>query len=257
MRSDSAGSYHGTIQPGWDIAGAADGGYLLAMLTHAVLAETGRADPLTVTGHFLSRGRPGAVCAAVEVLRSGRRFTTAAARLSDGSGSPLLTALATVGEHDGHAGPSLLVDGRPPDLPAPPDCLPVEPTNTFPPPFMGKVRLRLHPEDIGFFAGSPSGAALMRGWFELPDEEPLSSTVVLLAADSFPPPVFNAALPISWTPTVELTVHVRARPSGPRLACVFRTRFVTAGYLDIDGELWDSDGRLVALSRQLALVPRG
>lgn len=247
--------YHGTVHPGWDIAGATDGGYLLAMLADAVLAETGRSDPVTVTGHYASPGRPGPAEVVVDVLRAGRRFSTASARLSQGD-SLLLSALATVGEHGTDEQP-MLVDGHPPALPAPQDCPRVEATDTFPPPFMGRVQVRLHPDDAGFFAGSPTGEARMRGWFALADDEPLTSTALLLAADAFPPTVFNAALPVAWTPTLELTVHVRARPSGTHVACAFRTRFISGGFLDIDGELWDEQGRLVATSRQLALVPRG
>jgi acyl-CoA thioesterase len=40
------------------------------------------------------------------------------------------------------------------------------------------------------------------------------------------------------------------------LRCRFTTRFVTGGYLEEDGEVWDEAGRLVAQSRQLALLPR-
>jgi acyl-CoA thioesterase len=53
-----------------------------------------------------------------------------------------------------------------------------------------------------------------------------------------------------------LTAHVRARPAPGWLRCVFTTRFVTGGFLEEDGELWDDTGRLVAQSRQLALIPR-
>ncbi|HEX7213669.1 MAG TPA: thioesterase family protein [Methylomirabilota bacterium] len=55
--------------------------------------------------------------------------------------------------------------------------------------------------------------------------------------------------------TIEVSVHVRARPAPGWLACRARTRFVIDGYHDEDFEIWDSAGRLVAQSRQLALLP--
>ena len=79
---------------------------------------------------------------------------------------------------------------------------------------------------------------------------------LLLAVDAFPPTAFNTRLPVAWTPTVELTAHVRARPVPGWVRCRFSTRFVTGGFLEEDGEVWDERGRLVAQSRQLALVPR-
>jgi hypothetical protein len=46
------------------------------------------------------------------------------------------------------------------------------------------------------------------------------------------------------------------RPLGENLRCEFRTRFLFGGHLEEDGELWDDSGRLVVLSRQLAVTPK-
>ena len=79
---------------------------------------------------------------------------------------------------------------------------------------------------------------------------PARPASLLLFADAFRPAVHTVA-PTAWVPTVELTVHVRARPVPGWLAASFRTRFLVEGYLEVDGEVWDTAGHLVALSRQL------
>ncbi len=249
------GRYRAQIAEGWDIAGNANGGYLLAIAARAITDATGQPDPLTITGHYLAPGRPGPITIDVDIQRAGRRHATASAVLATDE-RPLLAVLATATDLREAAGPER-VDRLPPPLPPPEDCVPVVATDTFPPPFMAKVELRLHPDDAGFFAGRRSGEPRMRGWFRLPHDEPVDTHALVVATDAFPPTVFNADLPVAWTPTVELTAHIRAMPTAGWLACAFRTRFITGGYLEADGEIWNGDGHLIAQSRQLALVPRG
>lgn len=249
-----SGRFRAAIAPGWDIAGNANGGYLLALAGRAVTEATGLPDLVTITGHYLAPGRPGPVEVDVDVHRRGRRHATATATLRSGD-SPLLVVLATTTDIATADGPEL-VDSAPPPMPEPDECVGIEPTDTFPPPFMGQVELRLHPDDAGFRTGTRSGRPEVRGWFRLPGGEPIDSHGLVVAVDAFPPTIFNADLPVAWTPTVELTAHLRARPEPGWLRCAFRTRFVLGGYLEADGEVWDASGRLIAQSRQLALVPR-
>ena len=253
VRVTSDGRYDTEIRPGWDVGGNANGGYLLAIAARAMRDAADRPDPVTVTAHYLSPGRPGAATVETHVAKVGRMFTTVTGALA-AEGKPLMQVLGTFGDVSAPAGPER-VDAEPPDLPPVGDCAPVRPTTGFPPPFMGQVELRLHPDDAGIVSGAPSGQPRVRGWFRLRDE-PVDTLALLLAVDAFPPTAFNARLPVAWTPTIELTAHVRARPMPGWLRCVFTTRFFTGGFLEEDGEVWDSTGRLVAQSRQLALVPR-
>lgn len=246
------GRWQGAIAPGWDIVGAANGGYLLALAARAASLAAGRRDPVTVTGHFLAPGRPGPVEISTEVVKEGKRFTTVGATLADAD-RPLVQILASFSELEWSGGMDRLEVG-PPDLPPPDDCIAIEPTETFPPPFMGRVDLRLPPElAAGWGSG---GSPRVHGWFRLPNDEPIDTLTLLMAVDAFPPTIFFTDLPIAWVPTIELTAHIRARPEPGWLRCAFSTRFITGGFLEEDGEVWDATGRLVAQSRQLALLPR-
>jgi len=242
------------IEPGWDIGGNANGGYLLVLAARAMAQATGRPDPVSVTAHYLRPGKPGPVRLEADAVRVGRRFATATAVLLAGE-APLLQAVGTFSDLAKAEGPER-VDAAPPELPEPDDCVRIHPDSGKDPSFMSKVDLRLHPEDHGFREGRPSGELRVRGWFRFPDATPVDSLGLLLAVDAFPPTIFNTRLPVGWTPTLELTAHVRARPQPGWLRCEFTTRFVTGGFLEEDGEVWDASGRLVAQSRQLALVPR-
>lgn len=256
VRPEGDRRWSASIAEGWDILGNANGGYLLAVAARAMIGASGRPDPVTITAHYLAPGRPGPVTVHTEVVKEGRRFVTVQARLV--ADRPLLSLVGSFGELEASGAAGLYVEGVPPDLPDPEHCVANEGAASTPgaPSFMDRVDLRLHPDDAGFRTGDPSGTPQVRGWFRLPGDEPVDTVGLLQAVDAFPPTVFNARLPVAWTPTVELTAHLRARPAPGWLACSFRTRFVTGGFLEADGEVWDATGTLVAQSRQLALVPR-
>jgi acyl-CoA thioesterase len=113
------------------------------------------------------------------------------------------------------------------------------------------------------FSARPGAEALCGGWIRL--KEPCAADASLIAAytDSFPPAVFSrvtAEALAGGVPTVELTVHFREalpvaemKPGDFALA-VFRSRLAREGFVDEEGEIWSPDGRLLAQSRQLAIV---
>ena len=75
-----------------------------------------------------------------------------------------------------------------------------------------------------------------------------------------PPPIFLVAMPAGGAPTIDLSVHVRARlddvtwNEGDWLLIRFSTRYGSNGFVEEDGEIWTADGTLLAHSRQLALA---
>lgn len=264
-------TWEGEVRPGWDIGGNANGGYLLVLAARAMVEAAERPDPVSVTAHFLAPGRAGPVRVEAERVKAGSRFASVSAALH-GPDRRLVQVLGTFGDLAAAPDPPAeLVEGGPPDLPPPEECwrmgaAPVSeaglgddagPAGDGPPDLAGKLDMRLHPDDATWVRGVPSGSARIRGWFRFPDGEAVDTTGLLQATDAFPPTAFNMGLPVGWTPTLELTTHVRARPAPGWLAAEFTTRFVTGGFLEEDGLVWDATGALVAQSRQLALVPRG
>ncbi|MEO6570749.1 MAG: thioesterase family protein [Ilumatobacteraceae bacterium] len=256
VRRVGDGRFEADVQPGWDIGGNANGGYLLGIAGRAMAEAVGR-PPLTVTAHYLAPAPAGPCRVDVQVVRSGRRLATATASLWQGD-RQIMQLLGTFGEQQ----PAF--EGEVPYIVGAPPVMPSFEESTAPPPLpdgevpaiFGKLGIRMRPGDAGFRDGVKSGRAEIGGWFSFADERPVDAIGLLFVADSFPPPVFNTDHPVAWVPTVELTVHVRGVPAPGPLRCEFRSRFIQAGLLEEDGEIWDSTDHLVAQSRQLALVPR-
>ena len=96
----------------------------------------------------------------------------------------------------------------------------------------------------------------MKGWVRFREERPYDLVSIFLIADSFPPPVIVSQGPVAWVPTLTLSVNVRNVPEAGWLRCSFRTRFINNGILEEDGQVWDEQGKLVAISRQFAQYRR-
>jgi hypothetical protein len=232
----------------------------MAIAARAMRDPIPHPDPVSITAHYLAPPEPGDVDVEVEVLRSGRRHSTVTGRVVQ-EGRERVRLLGTfadlaVGTGDG----PVRVSREPPALPPIGDCLDVNAeadTRGYPaPPILRRFDHRV-PEPLTTWAeGRPTGRGEMGGYVQWPDGAPMDTLGLLVVADCYPPAVFNAGLAIGWVPTIELTVQIRRRPAPGYLRAWMRTDAITGDYLEEDGELWDADGNLVALSRQLALVAR-
>jgi acyl-CoA thioesterase len=265
----------GEISAGWNIGDNPNGGYTLAMIARALLGESGRADPLSVTAHYVRPPGPGEVEISVETVRAGRRYATLQGSMRQGD-RELVRVLGAFGDLGAMSGPSR-VAARPPAATPVERCLDLaaasEAAGFRPPEVINRYEIRLDPETQWVRSraeyrarrrpGLPPApeeteAALLepleiRGWIRFAEGAEPTSLGLLAMSDAFPPTLLGHQN-VVWIPTVELTVEVRGRPAPGWILGVFRTRLLVDGLLEEDGELWDSAGRLVAMSRQLAIV---
>jgi acyl-CoA thioesterase len=257
------GEYAATLDRGWMVGGGLNGGYLLAVIGNAIraeLADRGQPDPVSVSSYYLTPTVPGPAIVRVRRIREGGRRSTVAASLVqelEGAEVERITVLAVYGSL---ADLSTEVEREiaPPDLPPVEECIearfaPEEVRRVAP--LLERFGTRLDPAYVGWAVGEPSRSGLIQGWFKLADDRPLDPIALLLVVDALPPVTFDLGLP-GWAPTLELTAHVRADPAPGWAIVRHATRNISGGQFEEDCEVWDSRGRLVAQSRQLALLPR-
>ncbi|MFF3857484.1 thioesterase family protein, partial [Micromonospora sp. NPDC002575] len=251
------GVYDTFLSPGWTIFGAVNGGYLLAVLGRALADTLPHGDPFTVSAHYLSASRPGPAMVRTETVRTGRTLSTGQASLlqrdDDGHEVERIRVLASYGDLDALPD-EVRTTATPPEFPPMAQCL--GPADGPAPdsgdqPIADRLMLKLDPATIGWALGQPSGKGEMRAWFGLADGRDIDPLALLLSVDALPPTAFDLGVQ-GWVPTVELTVHVRCRPAPGPVRVSIATRNHAGGFLEEDAEVWDSAGRLVAQSRQLA-----
>lgn len=249
------GTYDATLDAGWCVGPVINGGYLLTAGVRALsqdLGPKGFPDPVSVSGHFLSGARPGAVTTHVDVLRTGQALAFASAKVCQAS-TERLRITAAMGDLATMEGEARTL-AKPPALPPPDRCFGNEdtPDDVLKQiPMLQQFDLRMDPATTGFAIGRPTGRGRIQGWLRLPDDIPLSTLILPLAADVLPPATLDLGIP-GWTRSVEMTVQIRQVPEPGWLRVVHAARLVAHGYVEEDAEVWDSADRLVAQSRQLA-----
>ena len=235
---------------GSDVNGV-NGGFALSLLTQAMGRLVPFPDPVVVSGFYLRPSFPGPAEIRAGLIRAGRTTAFASASLfRDGKETLRATAafcdLAKAGSPEQPA----FTGGTPPALPPPQECAGIEPGAIRGTTIADRFEYR-YTEAPGWFRGKPSGNPSAEFYMRFRDGREPGMLSLPLFVDAAAPVILEVG---GVSTTVELTVHLRARPAPGWLACRAVTRFVGGGYHEEDFEAWDSEGRLVAQSRQLAML---
>ncbi len=154
------GRWEAELAEGWDIFGSTNGGYLMAVATRAMEGEAEGRTLISATGTYLNRATAGPVTVDVAVAKVGRSLSTLRATVSR-DGRDLVFVTAEFAVTDPSSRQDALLLGAPPVLPPTDECLPMVPASDapLPPPFSGKVDVRIHPDDAVLLTGGPARQA--------------------------------------------------------------------------------------------------
>lgn len=241
-------SFSARVSGKWSINGNPHGGYLAAMLANAMLQCSEKAATPVITVSFVSRTEPGDAGVTVEVISHSNQFDRLEAKLTQG-GEEKVRAWGTFGRGDNGA-QEKHCEKDPLEISRIEDCIAMPSISKYE--LYDRMEVLLDPSTAGWLSGSLADTSEIKGWVKFREDRPFDLCSVLLVADAFPPPILASHGMVAWVPTIEFSVSVRSLPATRWLKGVFRTTFVNNGILEEDGEVWDENGEIVAICRQIA-----
>ena len=241
------------ISGGWSINETPNGGYIMALMTRAMTPEESLEGDSTksgciVTANYLGRCAYEPARILVETMGESRHYIRKQARLIQGD-EEKIRAMATFIK-PGDESFVTSYESRPETVAPWEDCvqMPSMPGYSL----FDQVDIRLDPVSAGWMEGKLSDRSVMKGWIQFREDRIVDLPAITLFADCLPPCVFTSRGMVAWVPTIEFSVNVRQLPVGRRLKGIFTTRFISGGLVEEDGEIWDEQDNLIALSRQIA-----
>ncbi len=262
--SDSPDVHLADLPTSWRVhRGPINGGLTVSLAVKGLVTRLSQQiehpDPLVVSAFYLAAADPGPTEVRTEVIRSGRSMSTGQAGIwqpgRDGVPTERLRAIATFADL-GSAPPDVMTVARPPFLPPPEECVRADDLPGYPHDeveVMEHYDMRIDPDTTGGPDGRPSGLGQLRAWFRMRDGREPDTLLLPLVVDAFPPIAWDLGVS-GWVPTLELTVHVRARPAPGWLRVEITSTNLAGGFVEENAEVWDAADRLVAQARQLAKV---
>jgi acyl-CoA thioesterase len=245
--------FKGKVTDGWAINSVPNGGYILAILANAMLNVSKKNSTPILTANYISRCASGDADLLVEIFSESSQFTRLQASLSQ-NGAEKVRAIGTFAEKKDTCFIERLESAAPEIAPLE-KCLQVPALQNYT--LMDRIDVRIDPACAEWMLGQPGEKSEQKGWIKFQDDRHYDIPAIALISDSFPPAILASQGIISWVPTIEFSVNIRNIPTTKWLKGIFRTKYINCGLLEEDGEIWDENGGLVAISRQIAQFRTG
>jgi acyl-CoA thioesterase len=248
------GRFGAEMSERWWVERGPNGGYVAAVILRAIqAAAANERAPRSLTVQFPRAPAAGPVEIAVRTERDGGTVTFFSARMEQ-EGKLQATALAVLADDLDAGG---FEEIQMPAVEPPAELYSPDPKQVSGMPTMFQnYSVRPTLGDEAFSGGAPHSGLWIRAREPRLLDPPLAAAIL----DAwFPAPFIRLERPVP-APTIDYTVHFRAplpelgaSAEDPYLA-TFRSGLARGGFFEEDGELWSQDGKLLAQSRQLALL---
>jgi acyl-coenzyme A thioesterase PaaI-like protein len=264
LREVDPGVFEGELNKHWTIGPKVHGGAMLALCANAARTACGGGhpdglQPVAVSASFLWAPDPGPMRLTTLIRKRGRRISVVDVELTQGDRTAVHAAV-NLGEPEhflpGEAGAPLLsanpvLDLMPPEPPA--DLAPIAPGH----PLAGLVHLGegcdVRPLLSTLEPSTDGRPPVIQMWARPRGVAP--DPLFALMCGDLSAPVTFAVDRTGWAPTIQLTAFLRGVPADGWLRVMCTCMEIGHDWFDEDHLVVDGLGRVVAQSRQLAMVP--
>ena len=258
LKKTSNGQHKIAISDLWNVGTIPNGGYLMACAAKAMVESSSHPHPLSLTAYFLDKTDVGDAIISSKLLKKAKSISTLTASIlqekdptEEGDDQFERVRLTGAFTDFSYLKGESYNEKTAPSIARFEVCKPVD--DLFPPLRMyEQFNMRFDPATPGCLNANKNNPLESNLWLEFKDGSPFDVFSLIMAADVMPPAVFNRFGAAGWVPTIEMTVNIRAIPQVSRLQIRLRTNYVSSGILEEDVEIWDEQGNLLAISRQIA-----
>ena len=267
--ADDVDEFYGVIGSQWLIGTVANGGFVQALLAKtmsACLPDHPRL--VSVTSRYLRPVVAGDIRVTTDVVRVGRGIAICRAELTAGADSDKVCVIAEATFATEPSPGNLKIDHRSQHSDQPPKLPPFEELETkisplqtelskYPGLVRDSVELRFVADTI--LGNTDATDCCLEYWQALRTGEQVDQFALVLFTDSGPPPMFKRFTSMGWIPTLELTTHISSSVDSAdnlySVATKADCQTIIDGYAEVSAHLWSPSGEMLAVGRQVMLVP--
>ena len=238
------------VSENWSIGNTANGGYSMTLAAKAMSEFLDHKDPLSISAHYLDRVDFGPTELHITHLNTSRSLSTARVEFMQNNKIKIIF-IGTFTDFS-FKNDMNIYEREVPNFPDYDTCEVIPYKEGFNPKLDKNIEKAYSQDSLWWKKNNESSSSTLNLYMSWPEKDDIDLFDLVLFLDATTPPIYNKLGTVGWVPTISLASHVRGLPSEGPLKVVAKTEFVTGGFMEEDREIWDSSGKLVGQSKQMA-----